>query len=182
MLFSPFSENNLCSYTPFSTFQNFSPPPVTSRLLLRTAYTGNRMYSDDSSVAAPSNTLTTAGTFASLIQEKGVIIGAAVSVGSTLCAQVVARAGFDWTLIDMEHAPTSPREATNITHAVVAASGGSCLPIIRTPSHGVEWIKWALDSGARGVIIPMVTSAKECEDIIQRAVYPPLGQRSLGHS
>lgn len=138
------------------------------------------MYSDDSSVAAPSNTLTTAGTFASLIQEKGVIIGAAVSVGSTLCAQVVARAGFDWTLIDMEHAPTSPREATNITHAVVAASGGSCLPIIRTPSHGVEWIKWALDSGARGVIIPMVTSAKECEDIIQRAVYPPLGQRSFG--
>lgn len=119
-------------------------------------------------------------TFSGLIMEKGPILGGAISIGSVLCAQIVARSGFDWVLIDMEHAPTSPREATNLTHAVVAASAGECVPIIRTPSHGVEWIKWALDSGAGGIIIPMVTSAKETEEIIQRGIYPPVGKRSFG--
>lgn len=80
----------------------------------------------------------------------------------------------------MEHAPVSPREASNLVQVVVTASGGQCLPIVRTPSHGVEWIKWALDSGAAGIIIPMVTNALECENIIQRAIYPPRGQRSFG--
>ncbi|EXJ86930.1 hypothetical protein A1O3_03884 [Capronia epimyces CBS 606.96] len=118
--------------------------------------------------------------FSGLLQEKETVIGAAVTIGNTLCAQITARAGFDWVLIDMEHAPVSAREASSLVQAVVAASAGQCVPIIRAPSHGVEWIKWALDSGAAGVIIPMVTSARECEDIIQRAVYPPRGQRSFG--
>ncbi|EXJ76471.1 uncharacterized protein A1O5_00979 [Cladophialophora psammophila CBS 110553] len=80
----------------------------------------------------------------------------------------------------MEHAPVSPREASTLVQAVVTASGGQCVPVIRTPSHGVEWIKWALDSGAAGIIIPMVMTAQECENIIQRAIYPPRGQRSFG--
>lgn len=119
-------------------------------------------------------------TFASLLREKDILFGAAVTIGSTFCAQITARVGFDWVLIDMEHAPVSPREASIMVQAVVTASGGRCVPIIRTPSHGVEWIKWALDSGAAGIVIPMVTKAQECEDIIQRAIYPPQGQRSFG--
>ncbi|KAG0648154.1 2,4-dihydroxyhept-2-ene-1,7-dioic acid aldolase [Hyphodiscus hymeniophilus] len=138
------------------------------------------MYSNGPNIAFHSKSPTETPTFSTLIKDKTVIIGAATTIGSTLCAQVIARSGFDWALIDMEHAPTSPREATNLTQAIVAASAGSCIAIIRTPSHGVEWIKWALDSGAGGVIIPMVTSATECEEIIQRAIYPPIGQRSFG--
>ncbi|KIW29743.1 uncharacterized protein PV07_05532 [Cladophialophora immunda] len=118
--------------------------------------------------------------FAGLLNEKGNLVGAAVTIGNTLCAQITARVGFDWVLIDMEHAPVSAREASSLVQAVVAASGGQCVPVIRTPSHGVEWIKWALDSGAAGIIIPMVTTAQECENIIQRAIYPPRGQRSFG--
>jgi 2-keto-3-deoxy-L-rhamnonate aldolase RhmA len=118
--------------------------------------------------------------FAGAIQTKGILLGPSVSLGSISCAQIVARAGFDWAFIDMEHAPQSAREVTELTHAIVAASAGECVPIIRTPSHGVEWIKWALDSGAAGVIIPMVRSGAECADIIQRSLYPPLGQRSFG--
>jgi 2-keto-3-deoxy-L-rhamnonate aldolase RhmA len=118
--------------------------------------------------------------FSGAIQAKGTLIGASVSLGSISCAQIVARSGFDWAFIDMEHAPTSAREATELTHAIVAASAGQCVAIIRSPSHGVEWIKWALDSGAAGVIIPMVRSRAECADIIERSLYPPLGQRSFG--
>ncbi|OCK83026.1 Phosphoenolpyruvate/pyruvate domain-containing protein [Lepidopterella palustris CBS 459.81] len=137
------------------------------------------MYSDGPASRPPSDTREIS-TFSGRIKESKPIVGAAISIGSVLCAQIVARAGFDWVMIDMEHAPTSPREATYLTHAVIAASAGKCVPIIRAPSHGVEWIKWALDSGSGGIVIPMVTSAKETEDIIQRAIYPPLGQRSFG--
>jgi 2-keto-3-deoxy-L-rhamnonate aldolase RhmA len=137
------------------------------------------MYSDDGP-GRPSSSTSEIKTFSGIIKEEGTIIGSSLSIGNILCAQIVCRQGFDWVLIDQEHAPTSPREATHLTHAVIAASGGQCVPIIRAPSHGVEWIKWALDSGAGGVIIPMVQTAKECEDIINRAIYPPHGQRSFG--
>ncbi|KAK4938705.1 hypothetical protein LTR10_020888 [Elasticomyces elasticus] len=111
---------------------------------------------------------------------KGPKLGCTLGFGTTLSAQLVARAGYDYVLIDMEHNPVSPREAGNLTRAVAAASGGQCQGLIRVPSHGVEWIKWALDCGASGVVIPMVQSADETEAIIQRAVYPPRGQRSFG--
>jgi len=137
------------------------------------------MYTDGPS-SKPHSDTSELQTFSGLIASKPPIIGAAISIGSILCAQIVARSGFDWVLIDQEHAPTSPREATHLAHAVVAASAGQCVPIIRAPSHGVEWIKWALDSGAGGVIIPMVQSAREAEEILQKAIYPPLGQRSFG--
>jgi 4-hydroxy-2-oxoheptanedioate aldolase len=74
----------------------------------------------------------------------------------------------------------SPEQATNICHAVVTASMGQCLPVIRVPSHDVAWIKWALDSGAAGIVIPMVNTASEMRQIINRAVYPPVGARSFG--
>jgi 4-hydroxy-2-oxoheptanedioate aldolase len=134
----------------------------------------------DASLSASGSAAPQTKSLAGSLKAKGTIIGAAVSMGSVSCAQVVARAGFDWVLIDMEHAPTSAREATHLAHSIVAASAGDCVSIIRTPSHGVEWIKWALDSGAAGVIIPMVQSREECADIIQRALYPPRGQRSFG--
>lgn len=147
---------------------------LTYKAPLRTADTGDRPASQERASAPCLQTL------ASLLREKDNLIGAAVTIGSALCAQITARVGFDWVLIDMEHAPVSAREASLMVQAVVSASGGHCVPIIRTPSHGVEWIKWALDSGAAGIIIPMVTSAQECEEIVQRAIYPPQGQRSFG--
>jgi 2-keto-3-deoxy-L-rhamnonate aldolase RhmA len=83
-------------------------------------------------------------------------------------------------MIDMEHSPMSALDMTAIVHSTVAASAGTCVPLVRVPSHGVEWIKWALDSGASGIVIPMVNSRRECEEIISRARYPPAGARSSG--
>lgn len=135
------------------------------------------MYGEQQSAASSS---TGGETLSSLTKRRGAIIGCALSLGSVTSGQIMARAGFEWAFIDMEHAPTSPREATSLTHAVVAASGGRCLPIVRVPAHGVEWIKWALDSGAAGIIVPMVNTGKQAEEIIDRAIYPPHGSRSFG--
>ena len=80
----------------------------------------------------------------------------------------------------MEHSPLSAHTANDMVHSTITASQGSCIPVIRVPSHGVEWIKWALDSGCSAIIIPMVNNKEEMDLIIKRACYPPLGQRSSG--
>jgi 2-keto-3-deoxy-L-rhamnonate aldolase RhmA len=108
------------------------------------------------------------------------ILGIVLSIPSVWTAQAAALSGAQWAFIDMEHAPLSPETATQMAHAVVSASQGACYPVIRVPSHGVEWIKWALDSGAAGILVPMVNSAAEMAQIIDRAAYPPLGRRSFG--
>ncbi|EXJ79429.1 hypothetical protein A1O3_08931 [Capronia epimyces CBS 606.96] len=118
--------------------------------------------------------------FRELLLSQPYLLGTFVSFNDPYSAQILARCGFDWLMVDMEHSPLSPAEMTAMAHSTVAASGGNCSPIIRVPSHGVEWIKWALDSGAGGIIIPMVNSKKEVEAIVQRALYPPAGQRSYG--
>lgn len=107
-------------------------------------------------------------------------IGCTLGFGTLFSAQIIARIGYDYVLIDMEHNPLSAREAGLMVHIVTGASAGRCKSIIRVPSHGVEWIKWALDCGSHGILIPMVKNRQEMEAIVQAAVYPPLGQRSFG--
>ncbi|OAP59153.1 hypothetical protein AYL99_06451 [Fonsecaea erecta] len=118
--------------------------------------------------------------FRSLIQNKACLIGTFVSFNDPYSAQILAQCGFDWLMIDMEHSPLSAQEITAMVHSTVAASAGNCAPIVRIPSHGVEWIKWALDSGASGIIVPMVNTKQEVDGVIKRALYPPAGQRSYG--
>ena len=97
-----------------------------------------------------------------------------------LSANLMASAGFDWMLIDMEHTPLSAREATAIVHAVANGSGGKCSPLVRIPAAEVSWVKWALDAGADGIVVPMVQSKEEAERIVRYSKYPPVGQRSFG--
>ncbi|KAG0645211.1 2-keto-3-deoxy-L-rhamnonate aldolase [Hyphodiscus hymeniophilus] len=108
------------------------------------------------------------------------LLGAFLSLSTPYAAQIMARSGFDWLLIDMEHSPLSAHTANDMVHSTITASQGSCVPVIRIPSHGVEWIKWALDSGCSAIIVPMVNTKEEMDLIIKRACYPPLGQRSSG--
>lgn len=112
------------------------------------------------------------------------LYGAAITISSTYVAQVIGGiSSCDFVMIDMEHAPLSAETATNLVHAVAAAAsraGTSCHTLVRIPSSGVEWVKWALDSGASGIIIPMVNNEVEMKQIIDRALYPPAGSRSFG--
>ncbi|RFU27375.1 hypothetical protein B7463_g8975, partial [Scytalidium lignicola] len=114
------------------------------------------------------------------IQAKAPLLGGFVSLNTTYAAQIMARSGFDWLLIDMEHSPLSAHQANDMVHATITASQGSCVPVIRVPSHGVEWIKWALDSGVSAIIVPMINNKDEMDQVIKYACYPPLGQRSSG--
>ncbi|OQU93633.1 hypothetical protein CLAIMM_00115 [Cladophialophora immunda] len=107
-------------------------------------------------------------------------LGCTLGFGSTFSSQILSRVGYDFVMIDMEHHPLSAREAGVLVHVVMAASAGKCQPLVRIPSHGPEWIKWALDAGAVGIIVPMVESRAQMENIVQSALYPPRGARSFG--
>lgn len=110
----------------------------------------------------------------------GPLIGCTLGFGTTVSAQVIARAGYDWILVDMEHNPLSASQAGSLTHAVIAASASRCRPLIRVPSQDMAWTKWALDCGSHGIVVPMVQSREEAETVVRYAAYPPRGQRSFG--
>jgi len=110
----------------------------------------------------------------------GPALGCFTSLEPPLPAQVIARAGFDFVIVDMEHSPYTAKQATQFVHLIAAASGGQTVPLVRIPSHDVAWVKWGLDCGSAGIVIPMVNNRQEMEAIIDRAIYPPGGSRSFG--
>ncbi|RFU25345.1 hypothetical protein B7463_g10991, partial [Scytalidium lignicola] len=116
----------------------------------------------------------------SIIRKGEPLLGTFLMFNSLFAAQIIGSSGFDCIVVDMEHSPVAALEATHIVHAVGAASAGKCAALVRVPSHGVEWIKWGLDCGSAGIVVPMVNTKEEAGDIVQRARYPPLGQRSFG--
>ena len=90
----------------------------------------------------------------------------------------MARLGFDWLLIDMEHSAQNPVLMAEMI--AIIADAGTSAPFVRIPFNRVEWYKWALDAGAWGIVVPMVNDREEAQYAVECAKYPPLGTRSIG--
>jgi len=90
----------------------------------------------------------------------------------------MARLGFDWLVVDMEHSAQNPVLMADMVATI--ADAGTCAPMVRVPVNSVEWFKWTLDAGAWGVVVPMVNSREEAQRVVEYAKYPPLGARSIG--
>ena len=104
-------------------------------------------------------------------------VGTWLTLPDTVAARLMAQTGFDWLTVELEHTPTSLETAAN-NFAIIAASG--CVPLARVPWNTVENIKRVLDTGAWGIVVPMVNSRAEAEAAVAAARYAPLGQRSIG--
>ena len=94
-------------------------------------------------------------------------------------AQLMSKMGFDWLTVEMEHAPMTI-EMTAAMCATVANAG--VVPLTRIPINNVENIKRVLDTGAWGIVVPMVNSRAEAEAVVEAARYRPIGRRSIGGS
>src|SRR5438270_4324797 len=105
-------------------------------------------------------------------------LGAWLSLPSIPAARIMARLGFDWLVVDMEHSAHNAVLMADIVATIVDA--GTSAPIVRVPANGVEWFKWALDAGAWGVVVPMVNNREEAQRAVEFAKYPPRGTRSIG--
>ncbi len=103
--------------------------------------------------------------------------GTWLSLGDLYATRVIARLGFDWLTLDIEHSAIDWSQATTIFAAVADAG---CVPLARVP-EGTHWyIKRALDAGAWGIVVPMVDTVEQAKIAIAAAKYPPVGNRSVG--
>ncbi len=112
-----------------------------------------------------------------LWREGKTALGVICTIPSVETVQVMARAGLDWILIDMEHGPID----ANAAHAmIVATTGTQLIPLIRVASTEAWHAKLPLDLGAFGVCFPNTCTRAAAEAIVQAVRYPPRGQRFWG--
>src|ERR1700730_11457475 len=103
-------------------------------------------------------------------------IGLWMSLASPAATEVAAGAGFDWLLLDMEHAPN---ELPDVAHHLRAAEGGTAEPVVRVPWNDAVMVKRLLDTGGRSVLLPFVQSAEEARRAVAATRYPPHGIRGF---
>jgi 2-dehydro-3-deoxyglucarate aldolase len=94
-----------------------------------------------------------------------------------LVAEMIGELGFDWVIIDAEHAAYDMQPLQNL---LVALHGSGTIPIVRVHTNDPTHIKRVLDIGAGGVLVPQLTSAAEVEAAIAACRYPPTGIRGAG--
>ncbi len=103
--------------------------------------------------------------------------GTWLSLGDLYATRVLARMGFDWLTLDIEHSAIDWSQAAMI-FACIADAGG--VPLARVPKGNHDYIKRVLDAGAWGIVVPMVDTVEQATIAINAAKYPPAGNRSLG--
>ncbi len=103
--------------------------------------------------------------------------GLIATIPSLQSVQVLASAGVDWLIIDMEHSPIDLPSA----HAmIVATAGTSTVPLVRIPWSHPWQAKPVLDLGALGIVFPMITLREQAEAAVRSLRYPPAGDRLWG--
>ena len=108
-----------------------------------------------------------------------VSLGAWIQVGHPAGAEVLARAGFDWACVDLEHGVIGIETMADVFRALEA---GGCEPVARVPTNDPVWIHRCLDAGARGLIVPMVNTAQQAAAAVREAKFPPQGARGFGYA
>ena len=111
------------------------------------------------------------------LRKKEVTVGSWITLGHPSVAEIMAKAGFDWLTVDMEHSAITLHQAQQLIQ-VIELSG--VVPLVRVGEHDPNLIKRVMDAGAHGVIVPMVNSKEEAEKAVRSVKYPPKGSRGVG--
>lgn len=104
-----------------------------------------------------------------------VAYGTILEIPSSTTAYVLAQAGYDWVIIEQQHAFTTQDQLLPLLHAL--ETGGSTA-VVRVGENDANGISRALDLGARGVIVPMVNTADQAAWVVANVRFPPVGERS----
>jgi len=113
----------------------------------------------------------------SKLAQSEVTIGSWITLGHTAIAEIMASAGFDWLVLDMEH---SVLELNEVQTIIQVLDGKQCPAIVRLTSNHPDQIKRVMDAGATGVMVPMIKSAADAQAAVNSVYYPPRGQRGVG--
>ncbi len=104
-------------------------------------------------------------------------IGSWVTLGHPSIAEIMAAAGFDWLVLDMEH---SVLELSEVQSLIQVLDGKQCPAIVRLTSNHPDQIKRVMDAGATGIMVPMIKCAADAKAAVDGVYYPPRGQRGVG--
>lgn len=113
------------------------------------------------------------------LQQERALFGLWQGIVNTTVAEIGAGAGFDWVLIDAEHAPF---DVNSVMAHLQAVEPYPVAPIVRPVEGRTALIKQLLDVGVQTLLVPMVDTAEQAEQIVRAAKYPPQGVRGLGTS
>jgi 2-keto-3-deoxy-L-rhamnonate aldolase RhmA len=111
------------------------------------------------------------------LKAKKLSLGSWITIGHPTIAELMAKSGFDWLAIDMEHSPLTIGECQELIRTIDLCG---VTPLVRVGANDPLLIKRAMDSGAHGVIVPMVNTSKEAEAAVASVYYPPKGRRGVG--
>lgn len=124
----------------------------------------------------PSMMQTPTNVFKRALQDQQTQIGLWVSLANPYSTEICAGAGFDWLLVDSEHAPNDVRSLLAQLHVI---AGYSTQPVVRVPIGDSTLIKQYLDMGAQTILVPMVDTAEQAALLVQACRYPPGGFRGM---
>ncbi len=116
-------------------------------------------------------------TFRKLIRDGKLCVGTAITLNDAAVSELIAEAGYDFTWIDIEHAPL---DLTATLGHVMALRGTETAPFVRVRCNDVHVIKPVLDLVPAGIIVPLVNTAAEAEAAVRACKYPPRGIRGYG--
>jgi len=111
------------------------------------------------------------------LNESQTTIGSWITIGSTVVAEIMARSGFDWLTVDMEHSAITLDMAQDLIRVIDLCG---VPPLVRVGHNQPNLIKRVMDAGAHGVIVPMVNSKKDAKQAVESVKYPPIGFRGVG--
>jgi 4-hydroxy-2-oxoheptanedioate aldolase len=103
-------------------------------------------------------------------------IGLWSSLASHITVEVVAGSGFDWLVLDTEHAPSEP---TTVYSQLQAMTGGTATPVVRPAWNDPVLFKRLLDAGVQSLVVPFVQSADEARRAVEATRFPPDGIRGV---
>ena len=111
------------------------------------------------------------------LREGQVAVGGWLGVPSSYSAEIMAHQGFDWLCIDTQHGAIDFNAAFPMLQAI---STTPTMPFVRVPWNEPSIIMKYLDSGAYGIIVPMIETREDAEKAVWAVRYPPMGMRSSG--
>ncbi len=111
------------------------------------------------------------------IMNKELTIGSWLQIPSTVSAEIMAKSGFDWLVVDMEH---SAIDIDQTFHLIQTIDLAGCVPLVRLSENNATLIKRVMDAGSHGIIVPNVNSVEDAQKAVEAAKYPPEGKRGVG--
>ena len=120
-----------------------------------------------------------AGLFREHLERGEAVLGCFLSLGSPATAELMASAGYDWGLIDLEHGSGDERD---VFVQMQALGAGGAIGIVRVESTARQRTHRVLDFGVHGIMFPRIDSVTDAQAAVAAMRYPPAGIRGVAFS